>query len=90
MKTPSYDVVRDIKNRPLIVKDLGPWDRFPTITNAAEELVDDLMAKHLLEPGRRLFYYDSENQLDELVLEWNPAGDRVRFKGFAMGPEVMP
>lgn len=86
MKIPSYSIEKNVPGQPLVVRDLGPWDRFPTITNAAEELVEELHRLGHLSPERHLLYYDSEGQLDELVLDWNPAGDRVRFKGFAPGP----
>jgi hypothetical protein len=47
----------------LVIRDIGPWDSHPTVTNAAEEVVADL-AKRL--GGRRLFYYDSEGQWKEV------------------------
>lgn len=85
MKTPRYAVVGNSVGHPLIVQDLGPWDRFPTITNAVEELLAGLMEKGLLESGRRLLYYDSENSLDELVLDWNQANGTPKFVGFRPG-----
>lgn len=63
----------------LVIRDLGPWDRHPTVTNDAESVVREL------EPilsGRRLFYYDSTGQLDELVIRDG------HFAGFKAGPRV--
>ena len=60
----------------LLIQDVGPWDQFKSVTNAAEMVVDELIDElH----GRRLFYIDSEGQTDELVIE-NGA-----FKDFAPG-----
>lgn len=58
----------------IVLRDEGPWDRFPTITNDAEWVVEQL-APQLR--GRRLFYFDSAGELGELLIE---AG---RFAGFA-------
>jgi hypothetical protein len=63
----------------LIISDLGPWDRYPTVTNAAEGVVQELVSSGSLLPGMRLFCYDSDGQLDELLVE-NGA-----FAGFRCG-----
>lgn len=78
MRSPNYKIVEDTPEK-LVIQDVGPWDSHPTITNAAEETVRQLA------PGlgkRRLFYYDSEGQLDELVHEGG------RFVRFAPGPRL--
>ena len=86
MKVPGYRIVNiqeyvhDPSKPPLIVRDMGPWDHYPTITNAAEELVAHLFRINSLHPGRRLLYYDSEGQLDEILIKDG------RFAGFAPGP----
>lgn len=64
----------------IVIRDVGPWDQHPSVTNDAEGVVERLAAEDWLPPGRRLFYYDSDNQLDEILIE---AG---RFAGFAPGP----
>ena len=61
-------------DRYIILRDDGPWDRFMTITNAAEDVIVEL--KYMLS-GRRVFYYDSEGELTELVVKDG------RFAGFA-------
>lgn len=78
----NYQVVRT-DPRQIIIKDLGPWDLVPTITNDVEAVVEELAARGLLPPGRRLLYYDSEGQLDELLVK-----DGV-FVGFAPGPSML-
>lgn len=57
----------------VIIRDIGPWDEFMTVTNDAESVVAQLA---VLVHGRRLFYIDSEGDLDELLID-----DR-RFAGF--------
>ncbi len=60
----------------LIIEDIGPHDRYPTVTNDVEYVVDELYYANQLPAGRRLLYYDSDGNLDEIVHE---AG---RFVGF--------
>lgn len=50
-----------------------------SVTNDAEAVVRDLFERGTL-GTRRLFYYDSEGQLDEL------AHDGAKFTGFKVGP----
>jgi hypothetical protein len=66
----------------LTIRDLGPWDRFATITNTADEVVAELVAEGTLREGQRLYYYDSEGRLDELLVR------EGRFAGFAAGPQL--
>ena len=40
-----------------------------TITNAAEHVVEFLFEKGILKEGMRLFYYDSFNDLDEIIIK---------------------
>ncbi len=56
----------------LVIRDVGPWDQFMTVTNDAEGVVRSLWDSALLVPGRRLFYIDSEGDLDELI--WTGSG----------------
>lgn len=75
MRSANWSVVEDKSDR-VVLQDVGPWDKYPTITNDAEEVVRQI-APGLR--GRRLFYYDSEGRLDELVVK-----DGV-FSGFRPG-----
>jgi hypothetical protein len=63
----------------LVIRDLGPWDQYLTITNDAVHVVE-VMAPYL--EGRRLAYFDSGGDLAELVL------DRGRMAGFAPMPSI--
>jgi len=64
----------------VLIMDQGPWDQHPTVTNDAEGVVARLFQFGHLKAGQRLFYYDSENSLDEIVIK-----DR-KFHSFAPGP----
>lgn len=71
-----FHVVR-VTAEAVTIHDDGPWDRHPTVTNDADNVVRAL-ADALR--GRRLFYYDSDGRLDEILVR-NGA-----FAGFAPGP----
>ncbi|HET6373224.1 MAG TPA: hypothetical protein VFG76_07950 [Candidatus Polarisedimenticolia bacterium] len=74
----QYVIVEDdlLNEEPLVIKDVGPWDRHLTITNDAESVVKRLASDGHLPAGRRLFYIDSEGEKDELVVQ---DGRFVRF-----------
>jgi len=86
MKTPNYVIAETdfLQQKPLVIRDIGPWDKYPTITNGAEEVVGQLVAEGKLPEGRRLLYYDSEGRLDEIRVKDG------RFAGFAPGPGRTP
>lgn len=67
-----------------IIKDVGPWDQYMTVTNNVENVVAELHERGFLPEGHRLFYFDSENNLDEIVVK---NGKFVEFKPFR---DVMP
>lgn len=54
---------------PLVIRDVGPWDKYRTVTNDAEFVVEDLVRRGYLPRGRRLLYFDSDGRLDEIVVE---------------------
>lgn len=64
----------------LYIRDLGPWHKYMTVTNDAEAVVEVLLRMGDLKSGMRLFYYDSEDELDEIT--FNEHG----FTGFRPGP----
>jgi hypothetical protein len=72
---PGYSPGRE---RPLVIRDVGPWDEHLTVTNDAERVVEDLIFQGLLPPGRRLIYYDSEGELTETLIE------NGKFVGFGL------
>lgn len=65
MSRANYAIV---SNTPevLTLQDIGPWNQYMTITNAAEDVVEELSRTGMLKEGQRLLYYDSENDLTEL------------------------
>lgn len=66
----------------LTIRDLGPHDQFPTVTNAAEDVVRGLYQLGELAAPRRLRYYDSDGELAELIFQ----GERfVRFGFLSQG-----
>ena len=65
MKTPNYRIVEQTDEY-VLIRDIGPWDTFPTVTNGAEQVVAEL-AQML--KGRRLEYYDSEGERDQLLVK---------------------
>ncbi len=79
-RSPNFDVVDENEER-VLIKDLGPWDQFPTITNNAEKTVE-IMVPVLR--GRRLHYLDSEGNEDQLLVKDG------KFAGFAPVPNARP
>ena len=73
MRKANYRIMNQT-DKVVTIEDVGPWQTYPTITNAAEEVVAELVG-HLR--GRRLFYYDSDNRLDEILIKDG------KFAGFA-------
>ena len=58
----NYSVVKSDAEK-IILRDIGPWDQYLTITNDAENVIEDLSP---VLHGRRVLYYDSEGELTEL------------------------
>ena len=79
--TANFEIIHtDVDNKILTIRDLGPWDRYQTVTNAAEEIVDALFRVGWLKDGWRLLYYDSKNDLDEiLITDKTFAGFRIHW-----------
>lgn len=73
-------VIAETTPSALVIRDLGPWDRFPTVTNDVEQVLAELLAAGELRhsSGRRLFYYDSEGRKDEILFD-----ERGMFVAFA-------
>jgi hypothetical protein len=77
MGLPARYQVIDQTNWDVTIMDLGPWTIHLTVTNDAERVVEELMP---LLAGRKLYYIDSEGDMDELVIKDG------KFAGFAPGP----
>ncbi len=80
LKHARYQIVEDQAGKPLLIRDEGPWDQHPSVTNDAEHVVLELDLARKLSVGRRLFYVDSEGREDEILHKDG------RFLGFAPGP----
>lgn len=61
----NYSIIEETSDLVLIL-DLGPWDQYMTITNAAEQVVAELMPRL---DGRRLEYIDSEGERGQLIVK---------------------
>jgi hypothetical protein len=68
-----YEIVTQDDKR-VLLRDLGPWDRYPTITNDAEGVV---AAMALQLGNRKLEYMDSDGLISELLVKDG------KFAGFA-------
>ena len=71
----NYSVIEDC-NEHVILSDVGPWSNFPTITNDADAVVKEWVLRL---NGRRLYYFDSDNEIAELLIRDN------KFAGFGFG-----
>lgn len=61
----NYEIVED-DHEFLVLRDIGPWDQYFTITNGAENVVQELLSRL---GDRRLMYYDSLGDLNELLVK---------------------
>jgi len=75
MREPNFEIVSQTDDC-LVIRDVGPWDQYPTVTNGAEAVVKQL-APQLR--GRRLEYIDSDGAQDQLLVKDG------KFAGFAPG-----
>ena len=71
----NYAVVDDSDDI-LVIKDIGPWSNYPTVTNDAEAVVEELSPRL---NGRRLYYFDSDKEIGELFIK-----DGI-FNGYSFG-----
>lgn len=78
----NYVTVMQGDSNRLLIRDIGPWDTHPSVTNDAENVVQELVREGMLPVGRRLFYYDSDGQMDEILVKGGT------FVGFAPGPRA--
>ena len=64
MSHASFTIVSDTANH-LLIRDEGPWDKYPTITNDADWVVSQLWTRLF---GRMLLYIDSNGDIDQLLV----------------------
>jgi hypothetical protein len=77
-RRPNYHILVKDGGRPLVIRDVGPWDVCLTVTNDIENVIDELQLQGLLPPGRRLIYCDSQGELTEALME------NGKFVGFGL------
>jgi hypothetical protein len=70
-----------IDRESVTIRDVGGTVEQMTVTNDAENVVAELRRSGVLPIGKRLFYYDSDGQLDEILV------DVSGFRGFAPVPK---
>lgn len=76
LRQSRYTILDNPPDGPLIIRDLGPWDQYLSVTNDAEAVVQQLFDEGLLPHGRAVMYYDSEGDLSMLCQK------EGMFKGF--------
>ena len=76
MKGAQYEVVSILPDQ-ITIRDIGHNRGRKTVTNDAEAAIQSLANLSLLAPGRRLFYLDSNESKDEILI-----GKDGKFAGF--------
>ena len=76
-RKPNYEIIEQTSEY-VLIEDLGPWDQHLTITNGAEQVVEELAP---ILNGRRLEYIDSDGRRDQLLVKDG------KFAGFAPLPQ---
>lgn len=79
MNEPSFIIVSAADDC-VLIKDMSPWGHQPTVTNAAERVVEIMCSLFEFPEGRRLEYIDSEGERAQLIIK------NGRFGGFAPFP----
>lgn len=86
MTRAKFEIVdRETTVDQLVIRDVGMWDRCPTVTNDVDAVIAELHQRGQLPANRRLFYYDSARQYDEIRHDGNG-----HFVGFAPGGPHRP
>lgn len=58
MNRANYTILQETPKL-ILIQDIGPWDMFKTVTNAAEKVVEELLP---VLGDRRLEYIDSQGE----------------------------
>lgn len=75
----SNFVIEEQNNEKVIIRDVGPWDVYMTVTNNVENVVKFLTNTKVIDNNKKLYCYDSEGDLDEIV---HVDGQFVKFMPF--------
>ena len=77
MRNAQFEIMHNLPHV-LVIKDIGPWDQYPTVTNDAEGVVKRLVADGYLTNGQHLVCIDSNGDTDQLLVKDG------EFAGFAL------
>lgn len=75
----EYKIVK--QGRSVVIRDTGDHSKVPTVTNDVDFVVEELFLRGVLKEGVQLYYYDSENRLDQIKHSGGV------FTDFAPGPK---
>lgn len=71
----------------VVLKDEGPWDQYPTITNDVEAVLERVLERRtIVRRTARIFYIDSEDEYAEIIHE---EGKFIRFAPFPSTEELL-
>jgi hypothetical protein len=76
----SNFTILSITSEVIVLKDLGPWTRYQTITNDADAVVEHLHKSKYICETTQIVYQDSEGEWCELCHD-----GLGNFTGFAIG-----
>ena len=62
----QYKIIRRTSTR-VVLRDIGDHRKHLTVTNDAERVAQELLDDGIWTAGMRLLYYDSDNELTEIV-----------------------
>lgn len=65
MRKANFEII-EVTDQFILIRDIGPWDRYPTITNVAEQVVSEMLPQL---NGRRLDYIDSAGDRATILIE---------------------
>lgn len=65
-KEARFEIVQ-VSNEFVLIRDVGPWDKYLTVTNDAEWVVERMMP--MLGNGRRLDYIDSAGDRATILIK---------------------
>ena len=72
-KRANYVIVEETADH-VLIRDVGPWDQYLSVTNGAEQVVEELAAKV---GNRRLECLDTNGDRDQLLIV------KGKFAGFS-------
>lgn len=62
----SNFIINRVTPEVIELKDIGPWNKYQTITNDAEAVVAHLHQKEMLTPEKQIVYMDSNGEWTEI------------------------